>query len=105
MRKKVVGTRVRPRLCVSRSHKNLSVHLVDDTEGKILLTISTQAKVMRDNLSTGGNCQAAHSLGEALAKDAQKIKIKNVVFDRGGYPYHGRVKALAEGARKGGLVF
>ena len=107
VRKKVIGTSLRPRLCVHKSHKNIMVHLIDDTKGKILLTLSTQSKSVRGHFPSGygGNCQAACYLGESVAKDVQKMRIKEVVFDRGGYPFHGRVKALAEGARKGGLHF
>ncbi len=107
VRKKVIGTSLRPRLSVHKSHKNIMVHLIDDAEGKILLTLSTQSKSIRNELPSkyGGNCQAACYLGESVARDVQKMRIKEVVFDRGGYPFHGRIKALAEGARKGGLHF
>ena len=105
VRKKVQGTPERPRLCVHRSLKNLAVQVVDDTTGKVLCGISTLSKEVRTKLKTGGNIQAAEVLGEAFAAVAHKKGIKIVAFDRGGYLYHGRVKAFAEAARKAGMEF
>ena len=105
IRKVITGTTERPRICVHRSLKNLSVQVVDDTSGKILFGKSTLAKDLRTKVPYGGNIKAAEALGEALAKEAIKRGIKQVSFDRGGYPYHGRIKAMAEAARKTGLTF
>jgi large subunit ribosomal protein L18 len=105
VRKTVVGTPERPRLCVHRSINNLTAQIVDDTSRKVLFGVSTQNKELRTKLKTGGNVSAATALGEVVAQKAQKEGITKVSFDRGGYLYHGRVKAFAEAARKGGLEF
>lgn len=105
VRKKVVGTRERPRLNVSRSLNNIYAQIVNDEEGHTLVSASTLDKEIRDSLKTGGNVQAAKEVGKLIAQRAKKKRIKRVVFDRGGYKYHGRVKALAEAAREGGLEF
>lgn len=105
VRKIVSGTPSRPRLCVHRSLNNLIAQIVDDSSRKVLFGISTQNKELRSKLTTGGNVAAAAVLGEALAAKAIKEGITKVSFDRGGYLYHGRVKAFAEAARKGGLEF
>ena len=102
LRKKVVGLPQRPRLCVFRSHKHLYVQLVDDLAGKTLLGLSTRDEVFKGTLSKG-NVSAAAKLGKLVAAQARKQGIANVVFDRGGNLYHGRVKALAEAVRAGGL--
>lgn len=104
IRKKVVGTSARPRVCVFRSLKNLQVQIVDDDSGKTLLTCSTLDKELKSK-KVSGNIKGATILGEQVARKAQEKGIKEVVFDRGGYLYHGCVKAIAEAARKGGLVF
>ena len=104
-RKTVTGLPNRPRLCVHRSLKNLRVQVIDDTTGKVLFGKSTLAKDVRGKAAYGGNVKAAELLGEALAQEALKRGIQQVAFDRGGYPYHGRIKALAEAARKNGLQF
>ena len=103
VRKKISGTRQRPRLAVHRSHLHLVAQLVDDTAGKTVLACSTRDSELRKSLPTGGNVEAAKRLGERLAEAAKKAGIGKAVFDRGGYRYHGRVKALADGARSGGL--
>jgi len=105
VRKKVSGTKELPRLCVYRSLSNLYAQLVDDNEGKTLITISTLAKELREKIKYGGNVKAAAVLGEFFAKKAKEKGISKVCFDRGGYLYHGRVKAFADAARKGGLEF
>ena len=105
IRKTLSGTQERPRLCVSRSLKNISAQIIDDTSHKVITGISTLDKDLRKKLKSGGNLQAATVLGEAIAVLAQKKGIKKVAFDRGGYLYHGRVKAVAEAARKAGLEF
>jgi len=106
VRKTVTGTPQRPRLTVFRSHKNIAAQIVDDTVGRTLVSISSLEKPLREKLSgVGGNKAAARVVGEALAAKATKAGVKKVVFDRNGYPFHGRVKELAEAARKGGLEF
>ncbi len=105
VRKTVVGTPERPRLCVHRSINNLTAQIVDDTSRKVIFGVSTQNKELRGKLKSGGNVSAAAALGEVVAQKAQKEGITKVSFDRGGYLYHGRVKAFAEAARKGGLEF
>ncbi|MBF0521523.1 MAG: 50S ribosomal protein L18 [Candidatus Omnitrophica bacterium] len=105
IRKKSLGTSERPRLCVHRSLKNLTAQVIDDQTGKIIIGMSTLSKNIRGNIKNGGNQDGASQFGEAFAKEAQKKGIKKVCFDRGGYLFHGRVKAFAEGARKGGLEF
>ncbi len=105
IRKTVVGTTQRPRLCLHRSLKNIQAQIVDDETGKVLLGKSTLAKDVRSKIKTGGNQKAAEVLGETFAVEAVKKGIKQVAFDRGGYLYHGRIKAFAEAARKAGLEF
>lgn len=105
IRKKVFGTTTSPRLCVSRSLNNIYAQLVNDTETKTLAACSTLSVEIKDKISKGGNIEAATLVGELIAQKAKIIGIKKVVFDRAGYLYHGRVKALAEGARKRGLEF
>lgn len=102
LRKKVVGVPERPRLCVFRSHKHLYVQLVDDLAGKTVLGLSTRDEAFKGAASKG-NVSAAAELGKLVAAAARKQGIANVVFDRGGNLYHGRVKALAEAVRAGGL--
>jgi large subunit ribosomal protein L18 len=103
VRKKVFGTAERPRLSVFRSNKQIYAQLVVDESGKTLLTASSLD--LRDRLNNGGNKEAAKAVGELLAKRAREMGITEVVFDRGGYKYHGRVAALAAAAREGGLQF
>lgn len=105
IRKKISGTSERPRLCVHRSLKNLQAQIVDDAGGKILFGMSTLGKEVKAKVKTGGNTNAAKALGEAFAAEVQKKGIKKVSFDRGGYIYHGRVKAFADAAREAGLEF
>jgi len=105
IRKKMTGTNELPRMCVHRSLKNFYVQLVDDTSGKVLCGLSTRTKDLRSKVKGGGNIGAATQLGEAFASVAKEKGIKKVCFDRGGYIYHGRVKAFAEAARKGGMEF
>ena len=105
IRKKVKGTTEVPRMCVHRSLKNLKVQLIDDSNGKVLMGLSTLNKDVRDSVKNGGNIAAATHLGGVFAAQAQKKGIKNVCFDRGGYLYHGRVKAFAEAAREAGMEF
>ena len=103
IRKNLVGTPVRPRLSVFRSSKNVYAQLIDDVNG---VTLASASSVEKDNkLANGGNVDAASAVGTLLAERAVAKEIKSVVFDRSGYLYHGRVKALAEAARAAGLEF
>ena len=102
VRGKISGTAERPRLCVFRSEKNIYAQVIDDVAGKTLVSASS---VEKDFEGTGSNKEAAHKVGKLVAERAVKAGIEEVVFDRGGYIYHGRVQALAEGAREGGLKF
>lgn len=103
VRSKVFGTKKRPRLSVFRSNKFIYAQLIDDEEGKTLLTLSE--KSLSKKLGNLKKVERAQSVGEEIAKKAKLKKITEVVFDRSSYRYHGRVRALAEGARKGGLKF
>lgn len=100
---KVKGTSVVPRLNVFRSNQNIFAQIIDDSKGVTLVSASSIDKELK--LSNGGNVEAAAKVGELLAKRAKKAKITKVCFDRGGYLYHGRVKALADAARENGLEF
>jgi len=102
VRSKISGTPERPRLCVFRSAKHIYAQIIDDVAGKTLVSASSMEK---DFTEYGGNKEAAKKVGELVAKRAIDAKIEEVVFDRGGFVYHGRVQALAEGAREGGLKF
>ena len=102
VRGKSTGTAERPRLCVFRSENNIYAQIIDDVAGNTLVSASSVEKGFEGN---GGNCEAAKKVGAAIAERALKKGIEDVVFDRGGYIYHGRVMALAEGAREGGLKF
>lgn len=101
VRSKISGTADRPRLSVFRSNANISAQIIDDVKGVTLVSCSS----IDLKLENGGNVKAAAEVGTELAKRAKKAKVSNVVFDRGGYLYHGRVKALADAARKAGLEF
>ncbi len=103
VRKRIRGTTDRPRLSVIRSHKHISVQLIDDLAGKTLAAASSQDKKLSGKLKYGGNQAAAQAVGKAIAERAIAAGIKAVCFDRGPYRYHGRVAALANAAREGGL--
>ncbi|MBL7084691.1 MAG: 50S ribosomal protein L18 [Candidatus Omnitrophica bacterium] len=105
IRKKIFGTKERPRLCVYRGLANLSAQLIDDMDEQTLLSISTQDKNVKKKISYGGSVKAAKILGEMLAEEAKKKGITRVIFDRSGFLYHGRLKALAESCREHGLEF
>jgi len=105
VRKKITGTPERPRLNVFRSHKHIYAQIIDDYAGRTLVAASTLDRELRDKIKYGGNIEAAKQVGALIARRAIEKEIKKVVFDRGGYLYHGRVKALAEAAREGGLEF
>ena len=101
IRKKVSGTAERPRLAVFRSLNHIYAQVIDDKTGTTLATASTTEKVL--GVKSGGNVEAAAAIGKAIAERAQKAGISTVVYDRGGYVYHGRVKALIDATREGGL--
>ncbi|NQU75171.1 MAG: 50S ribosomal protein L18 [Planctomycetes bacterium] len=105
VRGKVSGTADRPRLTVFRSNKNIYAQIVDDTRGATLVSASSRDKILAVEIGFGGNKAAAEKVGIAVAAKAVDAGIKRVVFDRNGYRFHGRVKQLAEAARKGGLEF
>jgi len=106
IRKKIAGTKEKPRLSVYRSIDNIYVQIVDDMEGKTLFSLSTVSKdIAQKCKKDAGNVKGAAILGSAVAELCKKNGISKIVFDRSGYLYHGRVKALAEAARKGGLEF
>ena len=95
----------RPRLSVHRSSKNIHAQIIDDSRGHTVVAASTLEKELKGTLKTGADTAAAAAVGKLIAERASKAGIKEVVFDRGSYIYHGRVKALAEAAREGGLSF
>ena len=105
LRKKIAGTQERPRLCVRRSLHHVYAVLVDDARGHTLASASTLEKSIGGELDSKTNLAAAKAVGSAIAAKAKAAGIKQVVFDRGGYKYHGRVRALADAAREAGLEF
>jgi large subunit ribosomal protein L18 len=105
VRRRIRGTPERPRLAVFRSLRHISAQLIDDISGRTLASAGTNTKALADQVNSGGNCKAAEVVGQILAERARMKGIKRVCFDRGGRRYHGRIKALAEAARKTGLEF
>jgi large subunit ribosomal protein L18 len=105
VRKKINGTVQRPRLSVYRSSKHIYAQLIDDVQGVTLAAASTLDKELAENIGNGGSVDAARQVGELIAKRAKSKGVDKVVFDRGGYLYHGRVQALADAAREAGLEF
>ena len=106
IRSKIVGTASRPRLAVFRSLKHIQAQLIDDTTGRSLLGVASYSTGVWDQLTDlQGKCEKSKEVGRILATRAQEAGITQAVFDRGGYLYHGRVRALADGAREGGLKF
>jgi large subunit ribosomal protein L18 len=105
VRQRVEGTAERPRLCVYRSLGHIYAQVIDDHMGKTLVSASSLDKETKKNLKGGGNIAAAKVIGKAIAERAKAAGVVKVVFDRGGYKYHGRVKALADAAREAGLQF
>lgn len=105
VRRTVVGTAERPRLAVYRSHQHIYVQLIDDSRHHTIAAASTLEAEMRSELETSSNCDASTRVGQLIAERAKAAGIEQVVFDRGGNLYHGRVKALADAAREGGLNF
>jgi large subunit ribosomal protein L18 len=102
IRKRIIGTASRPRLSVFRSSKDIYAQIIDDTAGTTLVSVSSRSKTLG---ATGTKLDKSKQVGEAIAKAAVAKGVSAVVFDRGGYLYHGRVKSLADGAREGGLQF
>lgn len=105
LRRYVRGSNARPRLAVFRSLNHIYAQLIDDDAARTLLAVDSRSKEFRERYRNGGNIAAAKGVGELLAQKAKAAGIERVVFDRGGYKFHGRVKALADAARAGGLVF
>ena len=105
VRRAIVASSGRPRLSVFRSSKQIYAQIIDDEQGKTLAAASTIEKTLREQLKTGATVEAARIVGKEIAERAKKAGVAKVVFDRGAYMYHGRVKALAEAAREGGLEF
>ncbi len=105
VRKHVHGTSARPRLCVFKSLRYIYAQLIDDDAGNTVAAASSQEKTLAEGLGSKKDCEAARKVGAMLAERAKAKGIEAVVFDRAGYPYHGRVKALADAARESGLAF
>ena len=105
VRKKVFGTLERPRLSVYGSLNHIYAQIIDDMKGHTLVAASTLDKELKTEIKHGGNVESAKKVGQLIAKRAVEKGIKKVVFDRGGFRYHGRIKALADAAREGGLEF
>ena len=108
IRKKVVGTKIKPRLSIFRTLNHIYAQIIDDetpNSGKTLLSVSSRSSEIKNKIKNGGNINAATTVGLLLAKKCSEKGFKELVFDRGGYKYHGRVKALAESLREGGLKF
>jgi large subunit ribosomal protein L18 len=105
VRRRVGGTEARPRLSVFRSLKHIYAQVIGDRDGRTLVSASSLDKQVRQQVSYGGNVAAARAVGKVLGERARQAGVTQVVFDRGGYKYHGRVKALAEAAREAGLEF
>ena len=105
VRKKITGTVSRPRLNIFRSSKHMYAQIIDDTNGVTLVSASTLDKDLKAEVGNGGSVDAARKVGSLIAERAKAKGINNVVFDRGGYLYHGRVQALADAARESGLEF
>ncbi|CAM4483101.1 50S ribosomal protein L18 [Paenibacillus tarimensis] len=105
VRKKISGTTQRPRLSVYRSSKHIYAQLIDDVQGVTIAAASTQDKELAGKIGNGGSVEAARQVGELIAQRAKAKGCDKIVFDRGGYLYHGRIQALAEAAREAGLEF
>lgn len=105
VRRRLRAASTRPRLCVYRSSKNISVQVIDDAAGRTLASASTLEADLRGQLAEKSKAEAAAMVGSAIAERAKAAGVEQVAFDRGYYPYHGRVKALADAARDGGLQF
>ncbi len=105
VRTRVTGTPERPRLCVYRSLGHIYTQIIDDRSGRTIISASSLDKETKKNLKGGGNIASAKAVGKIIAERAKAAGVVKVVFDRGGYKYHGRVKALADAAREAGLQF
>ncbi len=105
MRKRVAGTTERPRLCVHRTTRHIRAQVIDDLTGRTIVAASSLDKDVRDVIKGGGNVAASKVVGKIIAERAKAKGVEKVVFDRGGYQYHGRVQALADSAREAGLQF
>jgi len=105
IRKKISGTAERPRLSVYRSNKHIYVQVIDDVNGKTLASFSSENASVREETSDKKKTETAQIVGQRIAEKCKELSIEQVIFDRNGFIYHGRVKALAEGAREGGLKF
>ncbi len=105
VRKKIWGTDARPRVCVYRSLKHIYAQVISDERGATLTSVSTLSQELKGKLSKSKGLEAAKQVGQLLAQICKEKKITNVIFDRNGFLFHGRVKALAEAAREGGLIF
>jgi large subunit ribosomal protein L18 len=105
VRTRVTGTPERPRLCVYRSLEHIYAQVIDDRSGRTIVSASSVDKETKKNLKGGGNIASAKAVGKIIAERAKAAGVAKVVFDRGGYKYHGRVKALADAAREAGLQF
>jgi large subunit ribosomal protein L18 len=104
-RKRLIGTAERPRLCVHRTSKHIRVQVVDDQKNQTIVSASSLDAAVKKDIKGGGNVAAAKVVGKVIAELAKAKGVEKVVYDRGGYQYHGRVKALAEAAREAGLKF
>ncbi|MBM3472132.1 MAG: 50S ribosomal protein L18 [Armatimonadetes bacterium] len=104
-RRKVRGTSERPRLCVFRSARHIYLQVIDDDAGRTLVSASTMEPAIRQSVASPATIAAATAVGKLIAERAKAADVAQVVFDRAGFPYHGRVKAVAEAAREGGLDF
>jgi large subunit ribosomal protein L18 len=105
VRTRLIGTPERPRLCVYRSLEHIYAQIIDDRSGRTLVSASSVDKESKKGLKGGGNVASAKTIGKLIAERAKAAGVAKVVFDRGGYKYHGRVKALADAAREAGLQF
>jgi len=105
IRRRVIGTSGRPRLSIFRSASHMYAQIIDDTNGQTIVSASTLSKELKGKLKGTGNIDAAKKVGQLISREAKKKKIETVSFDRNGFLYHGRVKALADAARDGGLKF
>jgi large subunit ribosomal protein L18 len=105
MRKRIAGTSERPRLCVHRSTNHIRAQVIDDNTARTIVSASSLDKEVRKLIKGGGNIAASKVVGKTIAERAQAKGVNKVVFDRGGYQYHGRIQALAEAAREAGLKF
>lgn len=105
LRKKLSGTTERPRMAVYKSNEHIYVQVIDDSKGHTLVSASTVMKDLKESLESGANINAATAVGKKVAELCKAHNIEKVCFDRGGFQYHGRIQAVAEAAREGGLVF